>query len=104
MSFLPQDRKLRKRLLQEESSLEKVAIGNPKGSPTESFVNAGKEVESKVMTPEISLVIGGESENNQWFIDSGASQHMTPDRKSLVNFEKFKTPTEVKLADNSVLY
>ena len=78
---------------------------NPKGSATGSFAKAGEEDESKVMTPEISFVIiGGESENNQWFIDSGASRHMTPDKKSLVNFGKFKTPTEVKLADNSVLY
>ena len=46
---------------------------SPKGSATGSFVDAGDEDESKVMTPEISVVIGGESENNQWFIDSGAS-------------------------------
>ena len=77
---------------------------NPKGSATGSFVNAGEDDESKVMSPEISLVIGGKSENNQWFIDSGASQHMTPDKKNLVNSEKFKTRIQVKLADNSVLY
>ena len=29
---------------------------------------------------------------------------MTPVKKSLINFEKFKTPLEVKLADNSVLF
>ena len=29
---------------------------------------------------------------------------MTPNKKSLLNFEKFKTPIEVKLAENSVLY
>ena len=57
-----------------------------------------------VMTPEISLVIVGESENNQWFIDSGASRHMTPDKKSLENFEILQTPIDIKLADNSMLY
>ena len=56
------------------------------------------------MTLEISLVIGGESENNQWFIDSGASQHMMPDKKILVNSARFKTLVEVKLADYSMLY
>ena len=60
--------------------------------------------ESEVTAPEIALVSDGEPGDNNWWIDSGASQHMTPVKKSLINFEKFKTPLEVKLADNSVLF
>ena len=42
--------------------------------------------ESEVTASEIALVSDGEPGNNNWWIDSGASQHMTPVKKSLINF------------------
>ena len=66
---------------------------------------AENDGESKVIAPEIALATGGESvDSPEWWIDSGASQHMTPEKKSFTNFEKFKVPLKMKLADNSVLY
>ena len=40
---------------------------------------------------------------NAWWIDSGASQHMTPERKEMTNYENFKIPLKIKLADNSTV-
>ena len=58
----------------------------------------------KVITPDVALLAGEKSMKSEWWIDSGASQHMTPDKKSLINFERFDSPVEVKLADNSILF
>ena len=41
--------------------------------------------------------------SKDWWIDSGASQHMTRDKKGMDEYENFKTPLKVKLADNSTL-
>ena len=42
--------------------------------------------------------------NADCWIDSGDSQHMTSEMKSLDDNSTFKTPLKVKLADDSVLY
>ena len=42
--------------------------------------------------------------NADWRVDSGASQHMTPEKKSLDNYSAFETPLKAKLTDDSVLY
>lgn len=39
----------------------------------------------------------------EWLIDSGASQHMTPDKKIIDNFSNFNKPLNVKLADDRIL-
>ena len=54
--------------------------------------------------PDVALAAKAESAKENWWIDSGASKHMTPKKTSLVNFQKFLTPSQVKLADNSILY
>jgi len=54
--------------------------------------------------PEIALVIDHDlAQYNEWWIDSGASQHMTFDKNGLHKFIICKDPLKVKLADNSVL-
>eukprot|EP00794_Sanderia_malayensis_P016556 gene16556-biopygen13988 len=40
-------------------------------------------------------------EAKEWWIDSGASKHMTPNKRLMSNFITFKTPIQVKLADNN---
>ena len=42
--------------------------------------------------------------NSGWWIDSGVSQHMTPEKKSLAHYSTFETPLKVKLPDDIVLY
>ena len=43
--------------------------------------------------------------NNGWFIDSGASKHMTYDRKNIISdFIEFKTPSRIFLGDNRIIH
>ena len=55
-----------------------------------------------VSTPEFALETGGNEDEN-WWIDSGASQHMSTNKNEFSNYKQFTTPLEIKLADNSVL-
>ncbi len=41
--------------------------------------------------------------NSTWFVDSGASQHMTCRKDWLVDFEHFPTPQQVQLGDNYIV-
>ena len=60
--------------------------------------------ESEDDSPEIALSAGGlSSAENDWWIDSGASQHMTPSKKGMTDYVTFRNPLHVKLADDSVL-
>ena len=55
-------------------------------------------------SPEIALVTDhGLPEYDEWWIDSGASQHMTFEKKGLRDYVEFKDPLRVKLADNNIL-
>ena len=45
-----------------------------------------------------------DSDNNDWWIDSGASQHMTPTKTHMNNYAKFNKPLIVKLADDTILH
>eukprot|EP00795_Rhopilema_esculentum_P012375 gene12375-3031_t len=63
--------------------------------------NAG----SATATSEIALAVNtNASKKNEWWIDSGASKHMTPENAKMLNYTKFSNPLPVKLADNNVLY
>ena len=53
---------------------------------------------------EVALKSCNKSYESHWWIDSGASQHMTHDKQSLQNYSEFDKPIEVKLADNNVLH
>ena len=55
--------------------------------------------------PEFALQTDDRNTNmNDWWIDSGASQHMTQDRDDLINFKEFSSPVAINLADNSAIY
>ena len=58
---------------------------------------------SNVSPPEFALETGGD-EDESWWIDSGASQHMSSNKNEFSNYKQFTTPLEIKLADNSVLF
>lgn len=66
--------------------------------------NFASNTSNKDKTPDVALKVGNNSSKNDWWIDSGASQHLTPNKGSLNNFERFNKPIEIKLADNSILY
>ena len=54
--------------------------------------------------PEIALVIDHNlPQCDGWWIDSGASQHMTFDKKGMHKYVAFKDPLKVKLAENSII-
>ena len=54
--------------------------------------------------PEFALKIDNNLNENIWWIDSGASQHMTPNKKDFFVYTEFQKPINIKLADNSTLY
>ena len=84
----------------EEKSSNASNSGNYASS--ETCENLEPEGENKL---EIALASGDQLLKNQsWWIDSNASQHMSPVKKEMTEFVKFKNPNIVKLADNSVLH
>ena len=84
----------------EEKSSNASSSGNY--TSNETCENLEPEGENK---PEIALASGDQLLKNQsWWTDSGASQHMSPVKKDMTDFVKFKNPNIVKLADNSVLH
>ena len=53
--------------------------------------------------PEIALFSGNHN-NNDWWIDSGASQHMSPNKKEMDDYTNFKKPLQIRIADNTILF
>eukprot|EP00111_Clytia_hemisphaerica_P023199 TCONS_00068237-protein len=53
---------------------------------------------------ELALKSSNRIEDKNWWIDSGATQHMTPQKESIENYVAFKKPITVRLADESILY
>eukprot|EP00794_Sanderia_malayensis_P016599 gene16599-biopygen14022 len=47
---------------------------------------------------------GTEQSGDEWLIDSGASQHMTYENSGMLNYEKFSTPRNIRLADNRIVH
>ena len=75
-----------------------------RGQNEESANQVVMKSESEENNTEVALSTGGLSiQNNDRWIDSGASQHMTPSKKGMTDYVTFRNPLQVKLADNSVL-
>ena len=55
--------------------------------------------------PQLALTTPHEADrlDDNWWIDSGATKHMTPKKDGMQNSVEFGTPTKVQLADNSAL-
>ena len=49
------------------------------------------------------MVVDHNLPHDEWWIDSGASQHMTFDKNVIRKYVTFKDPLKVKLADNRIL-
>ena len=41
--------------------------------------------------------------NDQWFIDSGSTKHMTFQRNTITDYKKYKEPSKICLCDNRVI-
>ena len=72
-----------------------------KNTPEEGNMSAGREIYIPDFNPQLALEIGGKKDINlqDWWIDSGASQHMTPNKEELLHYQKFSKPVEINLAD-----
>ena len=67
--------------------------------------NANITEQHEYFCPKFALQTDDRSTNiSDWWIDSGASQHMTQDKVDLINFEQFSSPVAINLADNSAIY
>ena len=72
-----------------------------KKPPSAEFANKIEEI--SVTHPEVALATGGASmQADGWWIDSGASQHMTHEKGG--NYSTFRKPLQVRIADNTILY
>lgn len=75
---------------------------------SESANNVEAEDQKSEELNEIALAVSPgptkEPNTNDWWIDSGASRHMTPNKRFYSNFIKFKTPTQVNLADDKSVF
>eukprot|EP00794_Sanderia_malayensis_P011707 gene11707-biopygen9383 len=67
-----------------------------------------KSLSNKIEIPqaeEIALTAGDvPTGKDNWWIDSGATQHMTSDKKQMTDYVAFKKPLQVRIADNTVLH
>ena len=63
----------------------------------------GNFVADENASDEVALKSSLKCNEDNWWIDSGASQHMTHNKKEFSNYFKFEELVHVKLADNSVL-
>ena len=80
------------------------AIKTQNQSKQESANRVESTQESEDDSPEIALSARGlSSTENDWWIESGASQHMTPSEKGMTDYVTFRNPLHVQLADDSVL-
>ena len=80
------------------------AKNNPK-NVTASMAERKQENGNEETATEIALAVGNTpSDKDDWWIDSGATQHMTPVKKGMYGYAPFKKPIEVKLADDTVIF
>ena len=52
---------------------------------------------------DVALPSSITNRTNEWFIDSGATKHMTFDRSIMINFVKYEHPLSIYLGDSTVV-
>ena len=52
---------------------------------------------------DMGLWIGANTNSNEWFIDSGATKHMTNNRSLLFDYQQYEYPVNIYLRDSSVV-
>ena len=82
--------------------LQKPEKANVAATDTDKFVPT--PVLHPTFSPEFALKVDdADSTDDDWWIDSAASMHMTPDMEDFISFNEFEDPVKVNLADNSHL-
>ena len=61
------------------------------------------ELDNAEVEIDFAFAAGDESEDPNWWIDSGASRHMTENKDDFHVYKELKDPVRINLADNSVL-
>ena len=84
---------------------KKLGVPKPSGSASFSVALSTSTVNlNPTCSPALALKTGGDgSGGDDWFVDSGASQHMDMDEDDFENYQEFETPLQVKIADDSFL-
>ena len=71
---------------------------------TTNSLGLGAGLTNPTFSPEFALkVTESSATDDDWWIDSGASSHMTEEMDDFVSYTEFDDPVEVNLADNSSL-
>ena len=52
---------------------------------------------------DVALLSSITNRTNKWFIDSGATKHMTLDRSIMINFVKYEHPMKIYFGDSTVV-
>ena len=74
-----------------------------------STFHKARTVEEEHSDPDADAVFGASvgfvacCQQGQWLIDSGASSHMTPDKKLLINYHQFEQVEVVSLGDGRIV-
>ena len=81
-------------------------LQKPAGGAANFSATAGGRlvIPNPTFSPEFALKVSDDnSVGDNWWVDSGASQHMTPTREDFLSYTEFESPVKVSLADNSYL-
>ena len=68
-----------------------------------TYKNNSKGEHSNVAEGGDVALISCTEPTNEWFIDSGATKHVTHDKSLLINYTQYKTPTDIYLGDNTAI-
>ena len=72
------------------------------GHDSQDLAGISTPTSTPTFSPEFALKVGN-STGEEWWIDSGATQHMSPNEKDFEHYIPFDDPVKVNLADKSFL-
>ena len=78
---------------------------NKKDSRNLSYVaDGGGKVQTSPKNNDVALSSASSQDKSKlWYIDSGATKHMTSGRDSMVNYVQYPQPSEICLGDNRMI-
>lgn len=68
-----------------------------------NITEESKQAEGESEGIALSSTSTSKEKNDQWFIDSGATKHMTFQRNIMTDYEKYEKPSKIYLGDNRVI-
>ena len=79
-----------------------VTFGHKK-SHESNITEEGEQAERENEGIALTSTSTNKGQNDQWFIDSGATKHMTFQRNIITNYKKYDEPSKIYLGDNRVI-